>query len=125
MERPFAFLDDADEVNEVLDFDFGVGANACFLEGGTGDDARLVADVEDRRAAGLFDLDDFAFEVNGVADLFGEFARLGDFGLVSDGDGFVVVGIGRRETQVAVVPDFDEFDDEFVADVVRRRGFDS
>jgi len=50
LDRAFAVFRRSRHADDVADFDSGVGADAGLLEGGAGNDAVLVGDVENRRA---------------------------------------------------------------------------
>ena len=113
-----SLLDRTRNVDEIADLDIGVRTHACGLERRRRDDAVAVADLEDRWTAGLFDLDDLAFEMRWFARF--ECSRGGD--LVAVGNGFdprrVGIDIRWREGDVAVVADLIERDDELIADCV-------
>jgi len=118
LDRAFAVFRRSRHADDVADFDSGVGADAGLLEGGAGNDAVLVGDVENRRPAGLFDLRHDALEVDLFAHGCLETVGSGQGVVVRDRLERVVVDVDRLEGEVTVLADAFECDDEFVADAV-------
>ena len=77
-------FDFANQSGDVTGIDFGVGTNACLLEGGTVHDGGFVAEFEHRRTARLTRTDDFALDSDALADSVAQ--RL-------DGDAFGLFGL--------------------------------
>jgi len=75
-------LDVTVDADRVADLDVRVCADARLDERGDVDDARLVSELEDGRAAGLSNADDLPVDSDRVADRLGEGFDLDAFGLV-------------------------------------------
>jgi hypothetical protein len=112
-------LDGRRHADRVVEVDLGIRSDASLLESRAGDDPRSVTDRTDRRARRLFDLDDVALDVDRLADAVTE---IGNADVLSGEnlDALDRVRFDHRlgESEVAVLSYLDEFDDEFVADVV-------
>ncbi|ERH00340.1 MAG: hypothetical protein J07HN6_01959 [Halonotius sp. J07HN6] len=110
-------LDLAGDANDVVDLHVGIRADAGLLEGCAADDPGAVGEMEDRRPAGLFDLDDTALDGRRRPGF--EVGDGREVGFVVADLGAVLLEIGDIEGDVAVFFGLVKCDDEAVADVVR------
>jgi hypothetical protein len=112
-------LGSAGHTDSVVEIDFGISPDASSLESRSGNDTGAVANREDRRSGGLFDLYDVTFEGDCLADPARECLDV-DIVAGSDGGSIDAVGINIDvfEADVTVLADLDQFDDQFVADAV-------
>jgi len=108
----------ARDANVVIDVDVGARSDAGLLEDRAGDDTCLVTDVEQRRPAGLFDLDDLPLDVDRLTEDLGQRGDVAQVVVVGDGFDVVLVDRDLLERDVAVGSHLVEFDDELVADAV-------
>jgi len=117
LDRPLARLHVTGHADGIAGLDLGVCTDAGLLERRRRDDAGAVAELEQRRPAGLFDPDDLALDVDRLPDRVGEGGDVDVLAVANlGGDGVGRVGFVKGE--IAVLADLRELDGQLVADGV-------